>query len=203
MNTSKTFDTRKLVEIAVLIAVTIIMGTTPLGTIRTPFLSVSLVTIPVAIAAIIIGPLGGTICGAAFGITSFINAVTGTSGMMAVLFGVNPFGVFFTAVVPRVLEGLLVGLIFKALHSGLKLHKSSYYIASICCPLLNTLLFMTCIVVFFYNSDYIQGLVSNLGVTNPFAFVVALVGVQGLIEAVCCMLIAGTITITLAKVLHR
>ena len=42
-----------MVELALLLAITIIMGTTPLGTIRTPFLSISLVTIPVAIGAIL------------------------------------------------------------------------------------------------------------------------------------------------------
>ena len=47
----KKFDTLTMVELALLLAITIIMGTTPLGTIRTPFLSISLVTIPVAIGA--------------------------------------------------------------------------------------------------------------------------------------------------------
>lgn len=53
-----------MVELALLLAITIIMGTTPLGTIRTPFLSISLVTIPVAI---------------------------GANGMMSTLIAVNPF----------------------------------------------------------------------------------------------------------------
>ena len=40
-----------MVQTALLVAVTLVMGTTPLGTIRTPFLSASIVTVPVAIEA--------------------------------------------------------------------------------------------------------------------------------------------------------
>lgn len=198
----KKMSTKTFVETALLVAITIIMGMTPLGTIRTPFLSVSLVTVPVAIAAIIIGPVGGTICGLTFGITSFINALTGASGMLSTLFVINPFGVFVTAVVTRTLEGFLVAYIFKGF-KALKLKNLSYYLASICCPLLNTVLFMSCIVLFFYNTDYIQGLVESVGATNAFMFVILLVGVQGIIEAVTALIIAGTVSLALSKALNR
>lgn len=206
MKNEKKFSTLMMVQLAVLIAITVIMGTTPLGTIRTPFLSVSLVTIPVAIAAIILGPIGGMVCGAAFGITSLINALTGTSGMMSILMTVNAFGAVFTIIVPRVLEGLLTALIFKAAHktmTELKAGRMAYYVGAICCPLLNTLLFMSCIVLFFYNSDYVQGLVEKLGASNPIMFVVLLVGIQGLIEAVSCCIIGGTISAVLVRVFKK
>ena len=88
-----------MTETAVLIAITLIMGLTPLGTLRTPLLSVSIVTIPVAIAAMLIGPAGAVACAAVFGLTSLYNAVTGTSGLLSTLLQVSPFGVFVTAVV--------------------------------------------------------------------------------------------------------
>lgn len=199
----KKIDTVTLVELAVLIAITIIMGTTPLGTIRTPFLSVSLVTIPVAIGAIILGYKGGVICGLGFGLTSLYNALIGASGMMSALMAVNAFCAVFTIIVPRVLEGFLTALIYQAVKKALKGNKLSCYIAAISCPLLNTLLFMTCICVFFYNSEYIQNLVAKFGSTNPFAFVIALVGVQGIIEAVSCCIIAGTVAIALKKIVKK
>jgi len=199
----KKIDTLTLVELAVLLAITIIMGTTPLGTIRTPFLSISLVTIPVAIGAIVLGPLGGIVCGLGFGFTSLYNALIGASGMLSTLMAVNAFCAVFTIMVPRFLEGLLTALIFSAVAKALKGKKPAYYIGAICCPLLNTILFMTCICVFFYKSDYVQGLVEKLGVSNPFAFVIALVGVQGLIEAVASCVIAGTVSIALKKIVVK
>ncbi len=195
--------TTKLAQLAVLVAITIIMGITPLGTIRTPILSVSIVTVPVAIAAILLGTTGGLVTGAVFGLTSFINAVTGTSGMMSILLQINPFGAVVTTIVARILVGLCTALIFKGFHKIQPLRKPSYYIASVCAPLLNTLFFMTSLVVFFYHTDYIQGMVEKLGVSNPIAFVIALVGVQGLIEAGAALVLAGTISIVLARYLRK
>ena len=79
----------------------------------------------------------------------------------------------------------------------------AFIVASLSCPLLNTLFFMSSLVVFFYNTDYIQGFVSTFGGTNPFAFVVAFVGVQGAIEAIVCFLLAGAISRALGTALHK
>lgn len=196
-------DTKTMAELGMLIAITLLMGLTPLGTIPTPFLSISLVTVPVAIAAILDGPKGGTIVGGTFGLTSLINAITGKSGMMSALLMINPFGAVFTTLVPRLLEGLLVGLIFAGLHKIKPLKTPSYYIAAVCCPLLNTLFFMSSIIAFYWNSEYIQNLVIAKGATNPVNFVILLVGVQGIVEAVTCLVIAGAVSQAVAKVLKR
>ena len=172
----KKFDTLTMVELALLLAITIIMGTTPLGTIRTLFLSILLVTIPVAI---------------------------GASGMMSTLMAVNPFLAVVTILVPRFLEGLCTAYLFKFFQNKVKAGKASYFLGAICCPLLNTILFMGCIVIFFYNSDYIQGLVESFGVSNPISFIIALVGVQGLIEAVSCCVLAGAASWALQKAIKR
>lgn len=199
---SKKFNTYTLVETAVLVAIVLIMGNTPLGTIVTPLLSVSIVTIPVAVAAIVIGPIGGLICGAAFGINSFIRAVMGIGGMTTILFGLNPVALAFTAIIPRALDGLLVAYIFRFFRDKCHLKRLSYYFGALCAPLLNTILFMTCLIVFFYNSEYIQGLVTAKGATNPFMFVILLVGIQGLFEAAAGLLIGGVISHTLSRALR-
>ena len=92
------------------------------------------------------------------------------------------------------IEGFLTGLILKGLHSINGVKKFSYYIASLCCPLLNTLLFMSSLVLFFYNTDYVQAFVTALGAKNPLIFVVLFVGVQGLIEAGICFIVASVVS---------
>lgn len=199
-NTNK--STKYMVQLALMIAVILLMAFTPLGYIRTPGLSVTLLTIPVAVGAILLGPLGGLVCGAAFGLTSFYQCfVSGSFG--TVLLGINPAATFVTTVITRALEGLLCGLIFNMVHRLAVTRRFSWYIASLACPLLNTVLFMSSLVIFFYNTDYIQGIVSTLGVNNAFAFVLAFVGVQGLIEAVICFIIASAVSRTLYRVLHK
>ena len=160
------FNTKYMVELALMVAVILVMSLTPLGYIRTPGLSITLLTVPVAVGAIILGPVGGLICGLTFGLTSFYQCFVG-GAMGTVLLGINPFGTFVTTV---------------------------DYIASLCCPLLNTLLFMSSLVLFFYNTDYVQAFVTALGAKNPLIFVVLFVGVQGLIEAGICFIVASVVS---------
>lgn len=197
----KHFNTKYMVELAMMIAIIIVMSLTPLGYIKLPGLTITFLTVPVAIGAIVLGPLGGAVCGAAFGFTSLYQAVSGGSAFTAMLFSINPAGTIFLTLIPRILEGWLTGLIFLALHKNRVMQRFSYYIASLACPLLNTLLFMSSLIVIFYNTDYIQSFVTKLGVSNPFTFVVAFVGTQGLIEAVVCFIVASIITRALYKVL--
>ena len=202
-NSNKKFDTRYMVELAMMIAIIILMAFTPLGYLRTPGLSITFLTIPVAVGAIILGPRGGAICGLAFGATSFYMALTGSSSFAAMLLSINPFGTFITCIVARVLEGWLTGLIFAALYKKASARKVSYYVASLACPLLNTLFFMGFLCVFFYNTEYIQGIASGFGVSNPILFVASFVGVQGLIVAVICFIIGSIVSRALCAALKR
>lgn len=193
-------DTLYMVELALMTAIIFIMAFTPLGYFRTPGLSITFLTVPVAVGAIILGPKGGAVCGLVFGITSFIQCFA-SGGFGAMLLSINPVGAAFTCIVPRVLEGWLCGLIFTA--AGRFTKNGSYFIASLACPLLNTLLFMSSLVLFFYNTEYVQGIADMLGASNPVIFAAAFVGAQGLIEAVVCFLIASAVSRTLAAALGQ
>lgn len=191
-------STRYMVELALMVAIIFIMAFTPLGYLRTPGLSITFLTVPVAVAAMILGPKGGAVCGLAFGITSLMQCF-GTSAFGAMLLSINPFGTVITCIVPRVLEGFLCGLIFKAVRAKKK--NPAYFIGGLSCPVLNTIFYMSSLVLFFYNTDYIQGFVETLGVSNPLTFVAAFVGVQGAIEAVVCTVVAAAIARALAAAL--
>lgn len=202
MKNKSNSNTRFMVELSLVSAIIILMALTPLGYVKTPVLSITLLTIPVAVGSIILGPKGGAILGAVFGATSFAQALSGGGGMTSILFQTHPFGVAFLCFVPRILEGFLCGLIFKILHKA-NIQKASYYIAGVACPVLNTVLFMGTVITLFYHTEYIRKLVASLGVNNPLAFVIALVGIQGVIEAAVCGILSGTISMTLAKALKR
>ena len=53
---TKRSSTLYMVELAMMIAIILLMSFTPLGYLRTPGLSITLLTIPVAVGAIILGP---------------------------------------------------------------------------------------------------------------------------------------------------
>lgn len=193
--------TRSMVELGLLSSILIVMSMTPLGYIKTPVLSITLLTIPVAVGAMILGPKGGAFLGAVFGATSFAQALTG-AGMTAILFQTSPPGTIFLCFVPRIFEGFLCGLFFKGLRKT-KLRKTAFYLGGISCPILNTILFMGTLILLFYQTDYIQTFAASLGTSNPFGFIIALAGLQGVIEAAVCGALSGTIAFALAKVFKR
>ncbi|MBR4832169.1 MAG: ECF transporter S component [Butyrivibrio sp.] len=191
-----------LVETAIMIAITLIMGNTFLGSIPTPFLKISIVTVPVALAAMLIGPTAGIICGLVFGLNSFFTALTGSSGLLTTLVAINPLYGFITAVGGRFLDALLVSYLFALLKKS-PASKAAYHITGALMPLFNTVFFMGLLCFFFYNTEYVQGLVASKGATNPLSFVIALVGVQASVEALIGCLLAGTLGLVLSKTLHR
>ena len=67
----------------------------------------------------------------------------------------------------------------------------AFYLSALACPLLNTCFFMGYICLVFYHIDYVQNLVTKLGASNPLMFIILLVGVQGLVEAVVCGVVGG------------
>ncbi|MDD6037670.1 MAG: ECF transporter S component [bacterium] len=182
-----------MVEMAMFVAIIFILAFTPIGYIRTLGLEITLIVVPVAVGSVLMGPVGGAILGAVFGITSFMQCF-GMSPFGAMLLQINPVGTFVTCVVARTLMGWLTGLIYALLKKICTKDAVSLMIANLCCPLLNTLFFMSCIVIFFYQTDYIQGFVSALGAANPFMFVMAFVGVNGLIEALLCFIVGSAIS---------
>ena len=179
-------NTTYMVEMALLIAIILIMAFTPIGYIKTFGLEITLIVVPVAVGAVVLGPTAGAILGGVFGLTSFIQCF-GMSAFGAMLLSINPAGTF-------VVMGWLTGLIAQGLKKVKALKGASVFIANLCCPLLNTLLFMTTLILFFYQTEFIQGLAKNMKVANPFAFVIAFVGVNGLVEAAACFVVGSAIT---------
>ena len=107
--------TLTMVQIAILTAMLLVMSFTPLGYLKIGPLSMSLLSIPVAIGAMIIRPEAGALLGLVFGLTSFAQCF-GTDPFGTTLLNINPFGTFFMCVPTRMLMGYLAGMIFKGLH---------------------------------------------------------------------------------------
>ena len=201
MNERKS-KTTWLVQIAMLTAIILILAFTPLGYIRTGGLEITLIVIPVALGAVILGPVGGMILGAVFGITSFIQCF-GMSPFGAMLLSISPVKTFITCVVTRTLLGWLTGLIYQGMKKISRNKSLNTVVANLCCPFMNTLFFMSCIVIFFYQTDYIQSFVSMLGAANPFLFVLGFVGINGLVEALLCFVVGSAITRALMAALKN
>ena len=190
------FTTKYLVEMALLVAIILLMAFTPIGYIRTAGLEITLIVVPVAVGAVTLGPAAGAILGAVFGITSFIQCF-GMSPFGAALLSINPVLTFLVCVPTRVLEGWLTGLIYRGLRRTKLPSDVSVTIASLCCPLLNTAFFMGALVTLFRGTMQEQ-----YGMTRVIPFIAMFVGVNGVIEAVVCFVVGAAVAIALRRALR-
>lgn len=192
-----------MTELAFLIAIELIMKLTGLSSIPVGPLVMTFNMIPIAIGAILMGPLAGGILGMIYGLTSFYDAVTGASVMTGIFFQLNPVHTFILCVVTRTLVGVITGWIFRGLKKIDKTRTVSYFAAGLCAPLCNTALFMGYIVLVFYQIDFIQSKVAELGALNPFMYVILSVGIQGLVEAITGLVIGGGVAKGVDAALNR
>ncbi|KAF5031260.1 ECF transporter, substrate-specific component [anaerobic digester metagenome] len=192
----------KMVRTALLTAIIFVMAFTPLGYFKTGGLSITLLPVPVIIGAIVMGPVTGAVLGLAFGMTSLIQCF-GLEPFGTALMGINPVGTILTCLLPRAAMGFLTGVVFAVLSRMDKKKLLSFAATSLLGALFNTAFFMTFLVLFFYRTDFIQKIVAGMGTGSAFAFVLAFVGINGLIEAVACCVLAGTISKALCAVAAR
>lgn len=192
-----------LVLLALFIAIELAMYLMGLGLVPIGPLKMSFLPVPVAVGAILMGPWQGAVLGAAFGLCSLWDAISGSSIMTNAFFAISPVHTVILCVGMRALMGLCVGAIFQLLRKVDHKRIVSYYAGALAAPLLNTVFFMGYIVLFFYQTDYIQNLVSAKGAANPFMFVILLVGVQGLIEMIVCTITGGSAAKGVAVALRK
>ena len=195
MNKNK-FSTKYLVEMALLVAIILLMAFTPIGYIKTAGLEITLIVVPVAVGAVTLGPTAGAILGGVFGITSFIQCF-GMSQFGALLLGINPFLTFLVCVPTRILMGWLTGLIYHGLRKTKIPSAASVTIASLCCPLLNTTFFMGMLVTLFAST-----MRESFGMGKVLPFIFAFVGVNGVVEAIVCFVVGTAISMALKKALR-
>ena len=185
------FDTKSIVMLGVLAAMVMLFSFTPIGSIPIGPLVITLNVIPVAIAAVALGPVGGAIIGAVFGMFSFLQCfgIGIPSGMGAVLVQINPFFAFVQRFIPRTLDGFLAGLIFNAVAKATDV-RLSCFVTGFCTALMNTAFFMLSLVLLFGNTEYVQGLMKGKSV---LPFIVSFVGINAVVEMITATIVTGAV----------
>lgn len=191
------FTTAQLTLLGLMAAILLLMAYTPLGYLNIGPLAISFNVIPVAISAVVLEPVGGAVAGAIFGLTSFLQCigVGGSSAMGVVLFGINPVFAFIQRFIPRLLDGICLGYIFK----GMRKVSNTYVACAVTgffSAFLNTLFFMTALVVMFGNTEVIQNL---MGGRNVIIGCCMMVGVNAISEMVSSTIITAAVGTALSK----
>ncbi|NLN96927.1 MAG: ECF transporter S component [Eubacteriaceae bacterium] len=116
--------TAQMTQLTLLIAIMAVLGFTPLGFIQIPPVSITIMHIPVMIGAMVMGPKEGGILGLVFGLISMVRAT---------FMGVSPIDLMFSpfasgypiqsiimVLVPRILLGVITGVLYKSLEPKTK-----------------------------------------------------------------------------------
>ena len=193
---------RELTTLGLLTGVLLLMSVTPLGYFHTFGLDISLMMVPVAIGAMLMGPKAGAWLGLIFGATSFYQAVTGSSAFSTMLFNINPIYAFLLCIPTHVLMGFLTGVIFKAAQKVDKKKTVCYFVGGFFAAFLNTLFFMGVLLICYWNTEFIQGINETLGGLNPLMFVVAFVGVNGALEMPSSCIVGGIVSKAVNRALY-
>ena len=188
---------RRTTLLGLLTAILMVFGMTPLGYLNIGPLAISFNMIPVAIGAAALGPVGGAILGAVFGMTSFLQCIGigGSSAMGVILFDINPVFAFIQRFVPRVLAGFLVGVIYQLARRFCKPGLAGS-IAGFCAALLNTVLFMGALILLFGNTQYLTDLIAG---RNVIVFICTFVGVNAVAEALATTAVTGALCAALER----
>ena len=194
MNTNS-FRTGRMARLAVLVAIVLIMSFTPLGFLPVGTLSLTLLPIPVAIGAIMFGPMAGAALGGLFGLMSFVRGVMGLD-LGPILLSINPLLFFLSCVLPRVFEGAIGGIFYKGLQSILK-QRIAATISGFFVAFFNTVLYLGGLILLFW-STFVAPWAVNEGAdgtaTGIVVFVFGLYLVQALIEAILCAAVSSAVS---------
>ncbi len=153
-------NTSDLIKMALFVAIIILLSVTPLGYIHLGVINATTIQLPVIIGAVLFGWKKGAFLGGVFGITSMIkntfqpNATSFVFSPFVPVFGKDEGSLLaiLVCIVPRVMIGVVAGLLFAAL-SKTKLSKAvSAGICGFCGALTNTILVMGGIYFFFGRS---------------------------------------------------
>ena len=195
--TNTRFNTSQFVILSLMTAILFLMAYTPLGYLNIGPLAITFNVIPVAVSAIALGPVGGAFAGAVFGMTSFLQCIGigGSSAMGVILFDINPFFAFIQRFLPRLLDGFLLGYIFRSVRriSNVSI---ACMVTGFCSAFLNTVFFMAALVLLFGNSSYLQEMI---GGRNIIAFICGFVGINAVFEMIASTVITGAVGMALYR----
>lgn len=162
MNRNTFFTARNVTSLAILIALVVVLQTFG-GAINIGPVQLNFTLIPIALGAILLGPLAGLILGFACGVVVAIQVILGLVPFYVLIWTETPVVALLTCVVKTTVAGYVAGLMFKILKK--KNFYVAVFVAAALVPIINTALFIVgCLGMW-------EVMVSLAGGTNILGFI--------------------------------
>lgn len=186
--------TLKLTQLALLIAIEILMAFTPIGYIMIPPIAATLMHIPVIVGGILMGPKAGAALGTVFGLTSLWKASTQATSPVDMAFSPflsgKPIQSLIMCLGPRILLGIVAALLFRSLLKAFHGKEGlSIAVTAVLSTLIHTVLVLGLLAAFF--SEFGMGVMS---------VVLSLVTVSSACEMAAAAIISVAVCIPLRKI---
>ena len=176
-----------MAELALLTAAVLILQLAGVA-IKLPFLGtpVSLVLVPIALGAMLLGPLAGAWLGFVFGMVVFIVCgVMATDPFTAMLFAAHPLLTALTCIVKSTLAGFLCGVTYRALQKKQPLFAT--FAAAAVAPVVNTGVFILgCVTMM----GTVEGIAVSLGQSFLYFVIIGCAGLNFIFEMILNMALA-------------
>lgn len=179
---------KKITGVGLLTAITVVL--TLLGnTIAIGPVAINLSLIPIALGAIIYGPLSGLLLGVVNGVVVLLAPST------SIFLSHNAIFTVVTCLLKTGIAGLISGLIYKWISRYNE--KVSIIIAGLVVPIINTSIFCLCVFLFFYDL-----LLAGQGANAFVYFALTIVGWNFIFEIVATTVLSPTL-IHVAKIIKK
>ena len=173
----------RLVTLALMLALTVIMGFTPLGYLPPVFgVEITIMCLPVIISTVTMGLTGGLVVVLGFIFTSLMQMLQGGTGLLAPLLAYSPFRMVLCIIIPRLFIPIITYYVYKwtkKLPYGWR-----FGLSAAAGSLTNTVLFLFFVYVLGSAplAEYME--LTRVAVIGVLAYIAATNGVMELIAAV-------------------
>ena len=162
--------------------------------------SITLALAPIIIGAAVYGAGAGAYLGFVFSVVVLITGLFGwDGGFMMSLMSISPFGLFFTVLVKGTAAGFVSGLVYKLIAGKNEL--AAVLTAGIVCPVVNTGIFVLCMLGFFF--DTLSGMAAQNGQNILVFIILGLAGINFIVELLVNIALSSGITHIIKSQKHR
>ena len=158
--------------------------------------NLSLVLIPIVLAAVMYGPKHASILGGVFGVIVVIASVAGLDGGGNVLFQSSPVLTTLVCLIKGIAAGFIAGVIANALKA--KSLYAAVILAAVAAPVVNTGIFVLSMLLFF--KDTLNAWAN--GIDLAYYIIVGLIGVNFIIEFVINVVLSPVV-LTVTRALKK
>lgn len=183
--------------LSIFIAIILVQTSIPgLGNIPIGPLSITIIPITVILSAVLLGTRLGAIVGGIWGGITFIRAFWWPTSPLAVYVFTNPF----VSILPRILVGVVGGMIFHRLVRINLSQRLSLAIAGLFGTMVNTGLLLTLIYVFYRSHS---SMIYHLSVNRLLPYLLGIASTNGLIEALLAFIIVPIVGVPLLRIKNK